>query len=296
MSDGPLSRLTRAVLLAAVAVVLVGLVAVAASGHGIGGSGSSEPTPYAVDTILTILFGLFALASIVLLVGVFWVGLAVRQDRELAAARRARYAPSLVVTGLVFAVLLFVLLRLGGDRRNGPRLPPIPTATSKQPAGERSSKEHDPQFQWPAFVAVFATAGVAVAAFYVAEKRRKQRLPSVPFAPEMLVDVLDETLADLRTERDPRRAVIGAYVRMERVLAAHGIPRERSEAPHEYLGRVLSELTHGGRGAKRLTALFERARFSTHDVDKKMQVEAIEAVEELQDELLALDAEKEHAA
>ena len=36
-------------------------------------------------------------------------------------------------------------------------------------------------------------------------------------------DVLDETLDDLRAETDPRRAVIAAYARMERALAAFGL-------------------------------------------------------------------------
>ena len=52
---------------------------------------------------------------------------------------------------------------------------------------------------------------------------------------------------------------------MERALAAHGFPRRRFEAPHEYLNRVLGELSGGRRAAARLTALFERARFSPHD-------------------------------
>jgi Domain of unknown function (DUF4129) len=85
--------------------------------------------------------------------------------------------------------------------------------------------------------------------------------------------------------------VIAAYARMERVLAAHGIPRRRFEAPHEYLDRVLGELTHGS-SAARLTALFERARFSSHAIGAPMRDEAIEAIEALQDELAAVEAER----
>ena len=57
-----------------------------------------------------------------------------------------------------------------------------------------------------------------------------------------LADVLDETLDDLRAERDPRRAVIAAYARMERALAAYGFPRDAAEAPDEYLERILADL------------------------------------------------------
>ena len=57
-----------------------------------------------------------------------------------------------------------------------------------------------------------------------------------------LADVLDETLDDLRAETDPRRAVIAAYARMERALAAYGLPRRPSEAPDEYLQRIFADL------------------------------------------------------
>ena len=51
--------------------------------------------------------------------------------------------------------------------------------------------------------------------------------------------MLTETLDDLRSEPDPRKAVIGAYAKMERTLAARGLPRHESEAPEEYLARIL---------------------------------------------------------
>jgi hypothetical protein len=105
--------------------------------------------------------------------------------------------------------------------------------------------------------------------------------------------VLAATLDDLRAERDPRRAVIGAYARMERSLAAAGLPRGEAEAPEEYLERVLDAAAVSHRGAGRLTALFAWARFSGHDVRPEMKDEAIQTLVELQDELAAAEAERE---
>ena len=85
--------------------------------------------------------------------------------------------------------------------------------------------------------------------------------------------------------------MIAAYARMERALAAHGFPRRRFEAPHEYLSRVLGELSGGRLAAARLTALFERARFSPHEINAEMKTEAIEAIESLQADLAATEAE-----
>ena len=49
-------------------------------------------------------------------------------------------------------------------------------------------------------------------------------------------------------------------------------------------------VTGGGLAARRLTALFERARFSPREVDAAMKAEAIEAIESLQDDLAATEA------
>jgi hypothetical protein len=77
-----------------------------------------------------------------------------------------------------------------------------------------------------------------------------------------LAVVREDTLDDLRAEQDPRRAIIAAYARLERVLAAFGL---------------------------RLTDLFTRAKFSLHEVDAGMKHEAIEALTIARDELLAAE-------
>jgi hypothetical protein len=164
--------------------------------------------------------------------------------------------------------------------------------SGKHTKGSHGKAKQQPQLRVAPFLAVLGAAGVAFAAFVIAERRRRRRLPKDWGVAEVLSDVLDETLDDLRAEPDPRRAVIAAYARMERSLAAHGIPRRRFEAPHEYLTRVLSEVSGGRLAATRLTALFERARFSPHEVDENMKASAIEAIESLQADLAAAELEE----
>ena len=81
------------------------------------------------------------------------------------------------------------------------------------------------------------------------------------------------------------KAVIAAYAQMEGALGSAGLPRRKSEAPREYLGRVLPEVGAGAESVERLTALFERAKFSPHAIDARMKDEAIAALERLRDEL-----------
>ena len=97
--------------------------------------------------------------------------------------------------------------------------------------------------------------------------------------------MLEETLDDLRAEADPRRAVVAAYARLERVLAANGVPRRAAETPDEYLQRVLDGLDVSSDAVERLTRLFVRAKFSAHEVDSTMKEDAIGALEQVRGEL-----------
>ena len=92
--------------------------------------------------------------------------------------------------------------------------------------------------------------------------------------------------------------MIAAYARLERVLAAHRLPRRPAEAPLEYLARMLDDLAVSPEAARRLTDLFERAKFSQHAVGREMKEEAIAALETVRDDLLVARAlaEEEHLA
>jgi hypothetical protein len=297
VTESPLTRLLRALLLAAAAVVLLGLVAVAAGGYRLSSAGSGEASPYAVDTILTVALAMYAVGAVVLLAGIVWAGLDVRRSPTTIVHKRRRSAAGVFV--LLGLLALLVTAHRFGWRLDLSRLHGRPAASTVAPtvpssAGGKTkaapSHQRERHFRLAPFLVVFGGAAAAFGALYVAETRRKRRLPREPLVADELVEALDETLEDLRAETDPRRAVIAAYARMERVLAKHGIPRRRFEAPHEYLERVLADLTHGGTAAVRLTALFERARFSSHQIAAATKDEAIEAVEDLQAELAAAEA------
>jgi hypothetical protein len=130
-------------------------------------------------------------------------------------------------------------------------------------------------------------AGIAGVATVAAVRRRRRALAEAPVT-EALSDVLAESLDDLENERDPRRAVIRSYAQMERVFAARGLPRREAEAPAEYVTRLLDAAGVSAHSVQRLTSLFARARFSTHEVDVRMKGEAIEALGGLRAEIEAM--------
>ncbi|HSR22823.1 MAG TPA: DUF4129 domain-containing protein, partial [Candidatus Eisenbacteria bacterium] len=108
--------------------------------------------------------------------------------------------------------------------------------------------------------------------------------PGVPLA-RRLQAVLDDAIEDVLAEADPRRAVIAAWARLERVLARSGLPRWDSEAPFEYAARAGAALEVEASWLERLADLFEWARFSTHEVTPAMRDEALDRLVAVRDGL-----------
>jgi hypothetical protein len=283
LPTGPSGRLGWALLAPLALLVLVGVVVAASSGHAVGrGSLDSEA---ATGAFATLLFALGAIWVAGLLVASPLVtGMTARAE----VVQRRRWSEALIVLLLVLS-LLFILSGAGrlGDRR-GTSGQPAQTIGEQDPRGRGSGRPLDtPPIDWVIVLAVFGVALVAftsVAGMMIRGNRHVRREVE---ARKALAEILDDTLDDLRAEADPRKAVIAAYSRMERSLASFGLPRRPFEAPVEYLSRVLEELRSGSPAARRLTHLFERAKFSQHTIDLGMKEEAIDAVVALRDELRA---------
>jgi hypothetical protein len=155
-------------------------------------------------------------------------------------------------------------------------------ARTQTDSSERNSQRV--RLRWEVFV---AAGGVLLLGFgiYAARRRSDARRHLQGRAASALSAAVDDSLDDLSAERDPRRAVIAAYARMERALAGQGLPRRRSEAPLEYLGRVLAALRVRSSAVLALTELFERAKFSRHEIDAEMKDEAIGALVAVRNDL-----------
>src|SRR5438067_10279656 len=277
----------RGLLLAAAAVVLVALVAVAAGGYRLDGSGSSHANPYAIDTILTIVIALYIIGAVAVVLAMFWSGLERRRYQRPQATRQRTWR---MIAVLLAALALFTIAGERYHLRRHIRPPADNPAAANTPQGRGGKAGHraaarEPHVRLAPLLAVLGAGGIAFAAFLLAERRRRRRLPRAGLMTETLSDVLDDTLDDLRAEADPRRAVIAAYARMERALAWFGLPRQVFEAPLEYLSRVLLDLRASAESVRRLTGLFERAKFSTQEIGPPLKHEAIEALVAVRDEL-----------
>jgi hypothetical protein len=278
---------------AALVLSLVAVVAIASSGSApTGGIDERRPSEGLMDSAVSVLLVLMAVGAVVSIVLLSFFG---RYAGD--GGGRARRSPRQTMIILLVSVAgISLAARLLADRRD--RLGGI-FGTSERDgggsgAGPVPESGYEPEFALRPVLGITALVVVALAAWWLSARARRAADDPSPSTPaEALSDVLAATLDDLRSEVDPRRAVIGAYARMERSLAAVGLQRGPSEAPEEYVTRVLRDLPVSERGMARLTSLFAWARFSSHAVHPEMKDEAIGALEQVQRELEAAEAERE---
>ncbi len=280
------ARLRRGLPLYALALLaLLALVAVASSGHRApkGGRGAG-PSPAFFDYVVSTYLVLAAVMAVVLVYAILTqaggrrVHSRRRELRSVLAFVLAMGLATFLLGGRHFKVLERIQRSLVHAQAQQKPSPP-----KQHPGGPPQARS--PEFRWipAATVGAFILAGVAV--YVVSRRRRSSDDTDDEAVAEALAAALDDALADLRAERDPRRAIIAAYARMERLLAVYGAPRRASEAPFEYLSRVLIDLHVGATPVFELTALFERAKFSHHEIEPEMKDEAIDALAAVRDEL-----------
>jgi hypothetical protein len=170
----------------------------------------------------------------------------------------------------------------GGKPKHGKQKP-------TQPA-----KHRPPKFEFLP-IAIATAAGLVFLGFLGVRSMRRARTPLVEqhILEREFESLLDDTLDDLYANPDARAAIIAAYARMEKLFAARGFARDPAETSMEFLSRCVGELRASGAALGRLTGLFQRAKFSPHEVGRPMRDEAIAALTEVRDELRALRHEDE---
>jgi Domain of unknown function (DUF4129) len=274
-------------LLTAAITALLGIAAVASAGSRSWDGEENRPrgVPQGVVDYGYTFAILLGVGGAVLLI---WLAGYVRAQRKATQEDwywRAFFVISLVASGLAIAYALrHTLPRRDRTEEDADVFGPggVP-----RPGDAAALDRQSPEFQW--WLAIGVILLVAAVLAYLTRDRWLGATDDEPETVEAeLTQVLDETLDDLRRERDPRRAVIAAYARMEQTLAAHGLPRKVFEAPLEYLARVLRELRVGAEAIFALTELFERAKFSPHEIDVGMKEEAIAALVSVRDDLQAV--------
>lgn len=133
---------------------------------------------------------------------------------------------------------------------------------------------------------VLVAVMVVLAVVIAVRNRRSRVVPPVQADRRALVAVsLDDLLAELDNEIDPRRAVLLADHGMELALAEHGLPRATTETAPEHVQRVATELSLSNTAARTLTMLYGHAHFSPDEMTQIDRQSAIAALQSVRDEL-----------
>ena len=277
---------SRLVPLALAVTLLLAVVAIVAGGRPLGASspgGGGLPLSFWDYTYTTVVI---VLAVLLLCLGVVALFIRGKGKPGRSSMHRLLYYMVALTAMVILGTLLsqhHVLQRLHVH---------VPREASGQgpekpgPTGRLVTRSRAPGFKWPELFVIIGLF-VCLGAIAAAIRARGKPATRVESAPEALADALDESLDDLRADPDLRRAIVAAYARMERALTAAGIPRHPAEAPLEYLERALLALDTSALAVRRLTDLFEWARFSHHEPEPSMRDDAVDALVAVRDELRA---------
>ena len=277
-------NLKRVLPLGAAVTALLLLVAIASHGRPLSGSGHAGPTASFFDYVYTTIV-IVAIAMTLITIYAFG-GLRARRWQD--PGRRWHLISMLV---MLAAVGLFAYyLQHSHFLQTLHKFEQQHAATGQQQPGGRQipkgAHARGARLRWDEIVLIaLLLGGMVVVALMTRSRRVLRPLPRLRSKRDVLARALDESLDDLRSDPDLRRAIIAAYARMERALAAAGIARDAAEAPFEYLERALRSLDTSADAVHRLTDLFEWAKFSQHEPEPAMRDEAIDALLAVRDEL-----------
>jgi hypothetical protein len=275
-----------------VALGVVGLLVVVAlasrGGHpSTDGHAAPRPVPSRLENdLVTLLIVAYVFTIAVVIVSMF-------SHRPWRAPEHSRWLRSLVSAG----VGLLILTGIGywalhhrappGGPTSAQIIPGQANGRRAAPASSSADEGRRAEFEWPLALALVGLVAVGAAALLVRERLGTSEPGEEPNLAEDLAEIVETTIDDLRTEEDPRRAVIAAYAKMEHLLASNGLARRRAETQLEYLQRILTELEVEEAAVRRLTQLFAYAKFSSHMIDEEMRGEAIDALTAVQHDLRA---------
>jgi hypothetical protein len=280
-----MSKARRLAISGAALTALLALVAVASRAHRPGG-GSGAPPAHApallIHYVVAVMLVLFPFGTVL----VIWALAQRRKEAVLEGNRsllRSLVTIAVLLGIIAFRVIVYPHIHVAGlhSGHNG-------TGGGSSPFVGKPGRPSTAGDDWLALYVVGSILVgflVVIAAAVITRRRSGAEWDAEAELAAALDSVLKDTLADLRDEHDPRRAVIRTYARMEETFAAYGVGRHPAETSREYVERVLERLQVSSFAVDRLTRLYARAKFSTHEIDAGMKEEAIEALAGLRSEL-----------
>lgn len=144
---------------------------------------------------------------------------------------------------------------------------PAPTPTPpKDGVGASSSIRLSTLSVIPLVIGAVIVAVVLASVVVMLRRRRRPSPPDGENVAAVAYAAIDAGAGALHDVADPRQAIIACYAAMEQALASAGVRRLAAETPSDLLSRLADHHADAAahEAARRLTALFLEARFSSH--------------------------------
>ena len=148
-----------------------------------------------------------------------------------------------------------------------------------------------PEFYWLSYVPLaLILVGGALGAKWILQRPDFTTSKRIQLAPPeekvAVLKVLDRAIHSLRSGSDPRNVVIGCYRALCETLKERGVPSTPSMTAREFEAASENTLPIRHETLHKLTALFEKARYSDEEVGARDVAEAESVLTDLKSEVL----------
>ncbi|HET9782124.1 MAG TPA: DUF4129 domain-containing protein [Candidatus Dormibacteraeota bacterium] len=244
-----------------------------------------EPLVVAVQTVVWLVLAADILMTAAI-VDALWY------SRRLAKPRKPRHWITIYLGALVPSLLAAVLIVFIRKQAGGGALTTLMSGAGAFGAprlGPTSGLAGSPTSTVAPWLGLVLAALIVIAFLgwlFWPDSKRRETGARVPQLEAAVAQAVEESLDVLRAMPDPRQAIIASYSSMERSMSRAGWPRRLSEAPLEFVTRMLAAVAGMSDDLTRLTELFEVAKFSDHVIDEGMRDDAIGALSGIRNRLL----------
>ena len=123
-------------------------------------------------------------------------------------------------------------------------------------------------------IAISVIAAIMVVIFMLFKKQKVEEGPTIQ-------DIASQTINRLKTEKDCRKTVIDCYKQMCDWMGNNGVKKDTFQTPREFAMASKGHLNMSPESLYTLTQIFEKARYSTHEISTADKEKAITCLSEI---------------
>jgi len=123
-------------------------------------------------------------------------------------------------------------------------------------------------------IAIGAVAAILVVIIMLFKKRKVEEGPTIE-------EIASQTIDRLKTEKDYRKTVIDCYKQMCNWMGNNGVKKDSYQTPREFAMASKGHLQMSPENLYSLTQIFEKARYSPHEINSDDKEKAIKCLSEI---------------